>query len=113
LPTSTASYEPYNENTQSVTFESQPTPQQVTPTRSYLDVDVQPISASTYSPTNSPSYSPNYSPSSVGYGEQASQQVTQVEAATTPSTTQNYRDEDIDYLQPTGLEDPRKRKVSP
>lgn len=88
-PTTTANYQPYNENPQ--TFEPQPTPQQVTPTRGYLDVDVQPVSATTYSPSSA-----NYD-----------NQVTQVQAATAPSTPQGYRDEDIDYLQPTGLEDPR------
>jgi hypothetical protein len=90
-PTIPSTYQPYNENTQ--TFEPQSTPEQVTPTRGYLDVDVQPVSATTYSPNLE------------GYENQ----VTQVDAATPPSTTQqNYRDEDIDYLQPTGLGDPRK-----
>lgn len=99
-PTSTAQPE-YNENSQAETV----TPQQVTPTRGYLDVDVQPVTANTYNGN---------------YGEQ----VTQVEAATQPytqtysqtsaPTTQttsqsNYgTDDSPDYLQPTGLDDPRK-----
>ncbi|KAI6189667.1 Ground-like domain-containing protein [Aphelenchoides bicaudatus] len=89
-PTTASNYQSFNENTQ--TEETHPAPERVTPTtRGYLDVDVQPISATTFKP-NEPS----------GYGE-----AVQVEPAATSATTtqQTYKDDHIDYLEPTGLDD--------
>lgn len=91
-PTTTSNYQSFNENNQQE--ETDPAPERVTPTtRGYLDVDVQPISATTFKP-NEPS----------GYGE-----AVQVEPAATSATTtqQTYKDDHVDYLEPTGLDDSR------
>lgn len=96
----------------------QVTPEQVHPSQnSYLDVDVQPTEPNSYNAgygnqvpqvdATTQSYTPNFSPSV----QPASQTYNPSFESTTQTSTQSSynRDEDVpDYLQPTGLDDPRK-----
>lgn len=88
----------YNEPT--TNFEDQLAPQQVTPSLEYLDVDVHPVTD-----VHHPVSASTFSPTSNGYEEYSSTQVNSVTPSTTAQSPPYERDEGLDYLQPTGLDD--------